>query len=289
MTFRGVWFAPGGAIRAPWRLLLFAVCALVVIAILGSGVMLLSPASISRPEVGAWTSLIGVVVAHVVMVRVVDRRPWSMVALDRAAARPSLLGSGLLLGALAIAIPSGALFAIHWLSVVTEPPGMGWMHFAGTMGIILLPAALFEELLVRGYPFAVLRDALGWKWALVSTSVVFGLLHLQNPNVSAEPIILVVLAGFFLGSVLLVTRSLYCAWMAHFAWNYVMSAMMHTAVSGLAFIPPDYQTMDTGPDWATGGAWGPEGGAFAAVGMLLFTVPLFLRYMRRATTTGTAE
>ncbi len=286
MTLRAVWFAPSGALRAPWRLALFALCTFSVIAVGGMAVFVVSPASISREEVGAWISLIAVAVATAVMLRVVDRKPWTIVSLDGAAARPKVLVVGLLIGAFAIAIPSGALFAVHWLRVTPEPAGMGWLAFAGRMGFVLLPAALFEELLVRGYPFAVLREAIGWKWALVGTSVVFGLLHMKNPNASAEPIILVILAGFFLGAVLLATRSPYCAWMAHFAWNYVMSGLMHAAVSGLAFIPPNYETMETGPDWATGGAWGPEGGAFAGASMLIFTMLLFLRYLRRAPSTG---
>ena len=31
---------------------------------------------------------------------------------------------------------------------------------------------------------------------------------------------------------------------------------------------PDYAMVDDGPDWLTGGTWGPEGGAAGAAGML---------------------
>src|SRR3712207_7874899 len=47
--------------------------------------------------------------------------------------------------------------------------------------------------------------------ALLLTSVPFGLVHLQNPGADARSTLLVVLAGVFLGAVLLGTASLYAA------------------------------------------------------------------------------
>ena len=70
--------------------------------------------------------------------------------------------------------------------------------------------------------------AIGWKWAIVLTSVGFGLLHLRNTGANAESVTLVTLAGFFLAAVLYATRSLYAAWMAHFAWNWTMAVLFHS-------------------------------------------------------------
>src|SRR6184192_766068 len=47
----------------------------------------------------------------------------------------------------------------------------------GHSALVLLPAAFFEELFIRGYVFSVLRRTAGWRMALIVTSVVFGLLH----------------------------------------------------------------------------------------------------------------
>ena len=88
------------------------------------------------------------------------------------------------------------------------------------------------------------------------------------------------LAGFFLAAVLYVTSSLYAAWIAHFAWNWTMAAVFHVAVSGYPLEAPKYRYVDAGPDWATGGEWGPEGGAPAALGMLAGTAFLFARRRR---------
>jgi uncharacterized protein len=203
----------------------------------------------------------------VIMVRWVDRRPWRDVWLDPAAAKPRSLLEGYLLGVLAIGIPSVALIAAGWLAI--EPSADGsWTGAALRLSTLLLVAALAEELAFRGYLLAVLRESLGSIPALALTSVAFGYVHISNPGSSLRALAIVMLAGLFLGGVVVVTRSLYAAWMAHFSWNWTMAVLLHIPVSGLATETPDYRTLDAGPDWVTGGAWGPEGGVGAALGIL---------------------
>ena len=130
---------------------------------------------------------------------------------------------------------------------------------------------------MRGYVMSALREAWGWPAAIMATSLAFGLLHVKNPGATVGSVAMVTLAGFFLAAIVYATRSLYAAWMAHFAWNWVMAVVFHTAVSGTPFEAPDYRYFDAGPDWATGGDWGPEGGIPAALGMIAGTVFLFRR------------
>jgi membrane protease YdiL (CAAX protease family) len=212
-------------------------------------------------------TLLAVAGATVVMVRWVDRRPWSDVWLDRSAAKPRRLIEGYLLGVLAIGIPSVALISTGWLAV--EPSAEGsWTAAALRLSTLLVIAALAEELAFRGYLLAVLRESLGSAPALALTSVAFGYVHVSNPGSSLRALAIVMLAGVFLGGIVLVTRSLYVAWMAHFSWNWTMAVLLHIPVSGLATETPDYRTLDAGPDWVTGGTWGPEGGVGAALGIL---------------------
>ena len=116
---------------------------------------------------------------------------------------------------------------------------------------------------MRGYVLTALRKVLDWRWAVGLTSVVFGLVHASNPGASALPIAAVILAGVLLGTIVVVTGSLYAATAAHLAWNWIMAGVLHAPVSGLAFATPDYRLVDAGPDWVTGGPWGPEAGAAA--------------------------
>ena len=235
----------------------------------------------AREIVIPWTMLASVVVTTYVMLRLVEKRPWSTVALDRAAASPQTLLRGAAFGGLTIGVASLFLLStFHQLRIDPTAPG-NWWGQAGHSTILLLPAAFFEELFIRGYVFAILRRAAGWKMALIVTSIVFGLLHAANPHPDAESILAVIVAGFFLGVILLATRSLYAAGAAHFAWNWVMSGALHIAVSGVPSGDPDYRVVDSGPDWLTGGPWGPEGGLAAVAAMFVVLFYLYGRYLRR--------
>jgi uncharacterized protein len=271
LTLRGIVFTPAGTVRALWRALLFVgLLWLFYTAAFAAFFFIGRPSSSALFQVEAYLVILAVVwLAHYVMLRWVDHASWSYVGLARAQLQPRLLALGLALGGLCILIPSGGLLLANELTIVTGLQGAhSWPALAVGGAVLFLPQALGEEMMARGYLFAAVRDALGWPAALAATSIGFGLMHSWNPGADPESITLVVLAGVFLGAVLVATRSLYAAWMAHFAWNWSMSAILHTAVSGVQFPYSTYRIVDGGPDWLTGGSWGPEGGAAAAAGML---------------------
>lgn len=255
------------ALRAPWRIAAF--CLVTVLAVLAASSLfgpILEWLGVGDLANEAWIEAIGVLGGTAIALRVIDHRPWSDVWMGRDAARPSLLALGFALGATAIGLPILVLIASHWLRNAGGPPG-SWLLAAFRVTLFLAPAALIEELLTRGYILSVLRESWGWAWAITTMSIVFGLMHLFNAGVTVESVLLVTLAGFFLALVLYVTRSLYAAWMAHLAWNWTMAVLFHASVSGIPLEAPAYRYVDAGPNWATGGAWGPEGGLFAGFGM----------------------
>ena len=214
--------------------------------------------------------------SHAVMLRFVDRAPWSYVGLGREQLNRRAIALGLALGFLCILVPSGGLLLAHELTIVTGLEGShSWLQIAVGGAALFLPQSLGEEMLSRGYLFAALRDGIGWAGALAATSIGFGLLHMWNPGATSQSVGIVILAGVFLGAILVATRSLYAAWMAHFAWNWAMADVLHSAVSGVRFPYSTYRVDDAGPAWLTGGSWGPEGGAAAAAGMLAGIAVLF--------------
>jgi membrane protease YdiL (CAAX protease family) len=270
------------SLRPIWLIVAFYIISFLTLGILETVVALVAgqAAVNSRDALFQWLSLASVVLATWIMLRRVEKLPWSAVGLDRPALTPPLLITGAVLGGLTIGVASLLLLAGHMLRIDPTVPGSWWGQ-AGRSALVLLPAAFFEELFIRGFVFSVLRRAWGWRLALIVTSVVFGLLHAWNPGADAESIVAVIVAGFFLGAILLATRSLYAAGAAHFAWNWVMAAALHIAVSGIPSGDVDYRTVETGPDWLTGGPWGPEGG-FAAVAMMFVAIfYLYGRYLRR--------
>lgn len=227
-----------------------------------------------------WITLTSVVFSTWLFLRKIERLPWSVVGLDQAAASPGVLVKGAAVGLLTIGLPSLLLIAAGQLRIDPTSPGSS-LGKAGHAVVLLLPAAFFEELFVRGYVFSVLRRASGWRLALIVTSVVFGLLHAWNPGADAASILAVTVAGFFLGAIFLATRSLYAAGAAHFAWNWVMMGALHTPVSGMEVANPDYTIVDAGPDWLTGGKWGPESGLVTVVAMFAVFFYLYGRHLRR--------
>ncbi|MGH7617278.1 MAG: lysostaphin resistance A-like protein [Gemmatimonadaceae bacterium] len=263
--------AESGALRAPWRIALFAVIlVLTYLASVGLAGPIIAPVLRLIGDDGmaneSWISVIALIAATWICIRFVDKRPWSDVWLDRAAARPKWLAIGFGVGTLAIGLPIVALIAGGWLRSASAAPG-SWWGACVRVSVLLVPAALTEELFTRGYILSVLRGSVGWPFAIAGTSVGFGLLHWRNPGATLGSVTLVTLAGFFLAAILYTTRSLYAAWMAHFAWNWTMAALFHVSVSGFPLESPTYRYVDAGPDWATGGPWGPEGGLPAAAGM----------------------
>jgi membrane protease YdiL (CAAX protease family) len=269
-------------LRPLWLIAAFYIICFVTLGVLQTTAALIrGPSSIIvTSALFQWISLASVVIASWIMLRRVEKLPWSTIGLGRAAAAPPLILKGAALGAATIGVASLLLLATHMMRIDRTLPGSWWGE-AGHSTNVLLPAAFFEELFIRGYVFAVLRRASGWRLALIVTSAVFGLLHAWNPGADAESILAVTVAGFFLGAILLATRSLYAAGAAHFAWNWVMSGALHIAVSGVSSADPNYRVVETGPDWLTGGGWGPEGGLAAVAVMFIAIFYLYGRYLRQ--------
>lgn len=222
----------------------------------------------------------GLLIGHAWTFQVVDDRGWSFVGLGRSSFRTSFIALGAVLGALGIGLPALVLLQIGWLAIVPSAAGSSLGAAAGALAV-LIPAALWEELFVRGYAYSALRERWGPLAAIVVTSQVFGWMHLLNEGATIRAVVAVITAGVFLGLVREATRSLYAAWAAHLAWNAVLVVLLHATVSGVTMPAPDYRLVDRGPDWATGGAWGPEGGWFAVFGLVAVTSYVIWRSWRR--------
>jgi membrane protease YdiL (CAAX protease family) len=282
-------YTPAGGLRAPWRILFFLAVTYVTAFLLTSLIPLAIQAGIPvfPPQMAIYPVILplSLLIAHHVSLRWIDRRGWDFIAADGEAFRPKALAFGTVLGTLPIAIPTLVLLMAGQFAL-RPTADESWLAATLKTSLFLLPAALWEELLFRGYPFAVIREAMGWKWALLVTSFAFGLVHIQNGGAGAQNITIVIVAGFLIGLILLVTKSFYAAWAAHFAWNWIMACGFHVSVSGNPFERPDYELVPIGPDWLTGGPWGPEGGLGAGVGLFAAVFYVYGRYLKPKPTPG---
>ncbi|MFL5562053.1 MAG: CPBP family intramembrane glutamic endopeptidase [Gemmatimonadaceae bacterium] len=296
MKVAALFLSAQGRLRSGWRaalfLLLFMTFAEVAQAIVALPAMLL-PARDAGAVVASeipltWVSIVAAgLAAHLVMLVFVDRGRWSYVGLARVAAAPRPVAGGFALGALAIGVPCLVLIGAGWLAVIRNPATTASVpREMATVLAVLVPAALAEELMMRGYLLSALADGIGRVPSLLATSVVFAVLHARNPGMEPGALVVVGLAGVFLGAVRFATSSLYAAWAAHLAWNLVLGLLLHALVSGTSMAGAGWRTIDAGPDWATGGSWGPEGGVPAAAGLLVATWYLMAR--RRTAARGRA-
>ncbi len=278
---------PHVPLAAVWRASVFLVVAAVAIVALQLATSLLrfGPGGPSL----AWsvsTLTVALAIAHAVVIRRYHGGAWRYAGLDRTALDSATLLRAAMLGALAIGVPSLVLLGAGALRFEAGvPPDVAVSSGAWALLAVLIPAALWEELALRGYLFSVLYERFGTFVALLVTSVAFGGLHLQNAGSTALSTAAVTLAGIFLGLVRLSTGSLYAAWATHLAWNLTMSFALRTPVSGIDLSVGGYSVVDAGPDWLTGGAWGPEGGLAAMLGMAMASWYLVRRWRREEITT----
>lgn len=165
--------------------------------------------------------------------------------------------------------------------------GAGWSLDGGSPGAwlaalpllitVLLPAAFLEELIFRGVPLVLLAGRFGRPFAVVATSLLFGLVHLLNPGVTALAVGNVALAGVFLGVVFYLPGGLWIATGAHLGWN-LLQAALAAPVSGLTLNIPWLDYSPGGPEWLSGGRFGPEGGVLATA-VLALSVLLAARFI----------
>jgi len=231
-----------------------------------------------RIRIDELLTLVAALAATAIMLRSIDVRSWAEVGLAPPAARARVIGMGWCVGFAAIGLAC-SLLVVGWLRITPAEPGSS-LAAAVRITVFLVPAALAEEVLCRGYVLTVIRERIGTAGAIGATSFAFGLLHVSNPGWTMASVGIVALAGIFLAAVRVAYDSLYAAWAAHVAWNWVMAVPLHAPVSGLRFEAPDYRTVSAGPAWITGGAWGPEGGLAAVLGMMAGLAYLYARRRR---------
>ncbi len=206
---------------------------------------------------GAMTLLVGGLALHLTAA---DLR-WRVPAPARGFGAGFAAAASLAIAAMLVAVAGGA----RW-----RPDAGGladWVGAAAGTAVLLAPAALAEELLLRGVPLQLLARTLGRPTAIVLCSLVFGLLHARNPGVTSLALGNIALAGVFLSLVCFTPGGMWAAWGAHLGWNATLAAL-DAPVSGLPLRIPAIDFDPGSRDWLTGGAFGPEGGLTATVVLL---------------------
>ncbi|MGH9591717.1 MAG: lysostaphin resistance A-like protein [Bryobacteraceae bacterium] len=253
-----------GRVRPIFRALTFGTAAWLAISLVGSlTAQFTEGASLwLRLLAQAATLLCALLLLSWFFVRVADGTPFSALGLSFRAGWARQLALGAAVGTALMMLGGGALLATraaHY-SLRADLGIEIWMRLAANAALFALAASV-EELAFRGYALQRLMESVGKPAAVAATSLIFGFSHLGNPAAGSFSTANTILAGVLLSMPYLRTLSMWMQIGVHWSWNFVMAAVVSVPVSGLNFQPSLFSVVRTGPDWFTGGPYGPEGGA----------------------------
>ena len=155
----------------------------------------------------------------------------------------------------------------------------GLEYIIGGLGVGVV-SSVGEELLFRGVLFRIMEERLGSIAALTISALLFGLMHLGNPNSSLfVALCIAVEAGLLLGAAYMYSRSLWLPIGIHFAWNFAESGIFGVANSGSVIGHSLLVSQTTGNALLTGGSFGPEGSLPCLI--LGLTTSLILLYFAK--------
>jgi membrane protease YdiL (CAAX protease family) len=197
--------------------------------------------------------------------------------------RPLQLLLGGASGAAMVALPMAVLFAFGvYERVLFRGASPALLGVAVVIGI----AATLEELAYRCLLFRVLERTWGTKWALAVQAVIFALQHLANVEKggigdAVTMLIAVTLLGLLWGAVFILARNLWVVAAHHAAWNFtiLLSGLPLSGIEEWRKLAP-LESRYAGPDWLTGGIFGPES-SWLVIASTTVAVVLLLRAARR--------
>lgn len=102
--------------------------------------------------------------------------------------------------------------------------------------IIMFFIAIFEELAFRGIIFQLLKLEYGASLAILSTSLVFALLHSQNMGFDFISFLNVFLAGIFMAYLVHKSGRILISTIFHFLWNISLPLFVGSNVSGNYYV-----------------------------------------------------
>ena len=259
------------ASRTAMKVLQFPLTRLVLCAVWVIGTVNLSQVGVRwlLGGYGEWGKVIGALAATAVallaymsFVRVVERRPVQELSGTGAGAE---LGLGVGLGTLLFCATIGTMWLLGYYTVSSVNDPLRLLPVMAAM----LTVAVIEELLLRAIFFRIVEQALGTWLALLLSAVLFGLLHMGNPNATVWAAVAIMIeAGIMLAAAYVFTRRLWLAFGIHFAWNVAQGGVFGVAVSGTTVQGLLNATLE-GPELLTGGAFGAEASLIAVFFCLL--------------------
>lgn len=222
--------------------------------------------------------------------RFLDRKRLPELWLDVRAGWGRALGLGLLVGLSEVLLTTGGL-ALSGGVTSTWVFGTGsvvaWGVAAGWLAASCILAPLSEEIWYRGYILQNINRGWGITAAAAISALLFGGLHLANPNAEWLGAVNIALSGLLWTLGILLTKSLWFAIGAHAAWNFAQFFVFGLPNSGFTVSRLGlegatlFKATLAGPRLLTWGEFGMEASIVFTVVQAGLIVLLFALYKRR--------
>ena len=223
---------------------------------------------------------LAILAATWVMTRFVDRRAFRTIGFALPGALRDV-SAGLAVGAVWLAASVGGAWAAGWAQPAA-PVG-----FSLVLLSVAATSALFnvltQQLLLCGYIFQTIRSEAGFAVAVLLSAALFSVYHgaafqgawLAALNVFGAGVLFCLAYG--------ATGNLWFPWAIHFAWNLALGPILGLTVSGTGEMGLGWSLFTVeGPELASGGAFGLEGGLVVTVTTALLVVALAWFRRRRS-------
>ena len=193
--------------------------------------------------------------------KVFERRPLWTLGLERSGWLFKYL-RGAIWGTLMIAAAIGLPAIFGYMRLEWGDLSLG---VAATSALVVLLGWMVqgaaEEVLFRGFLFQIIGVRVGLFAGMLVSSVLFALLHIFNENIGLLALVNLILFGLFAAVYSLREGGLWGIFALHTAWNWAQANLFGMKVSGVPIhLTPVVNIKEVGPDWFTGGLFGPEGG-----------------------------
>ena len=267
-------------LRVLWRLSAAVLIFLIITIILALATIPLKDVPILR--VGQVVPMIAVIIAIWLASRFIDRRRFSDTGVYFRKPWWIDFGFGLLLGVALMTTIFLVELGLGWVAVHEtfriDAPEQSFLTAILITALFFISVGIAEELAFRGYFLLNLAEGLNSRWikprvaiiiSWIFTSAIFGFVHLGNPNATMVSTVNIALAGIFIGFAYVMTGRLAIPIGLHITWNFFQGNVFGFPVSGTTDWSTTFLVVQQGgPEFWTGGSFGPEGGFIGLLGFL---------------------
>ncbi len=255
-------FTHSGRLRFYAKVCIFILC--------GTGSVLIFP---YMPYGNAFTFeyfTLGIILISAALIHFVEKRPFASLGLAWNAFTTRHIYWGFGVGAVLITIAVTMLNGFGYAEI--EAGYWTWdsvSHLCANQFVFFFFAAAVEELLFRGYLFQAAIESSNVTVAVIASSLLFSIVHSWNPGITGLAYCNIFIAGLLFAGAYIRTRQLWLPIALHAGWNFFQGTIYGADISGVSLGGHLLTTSLSGPEWLTGGAFGPEGSIFTTLVLIL--------------------